>query len=135
MMIDSDAHINESLDALVEHHDSAFRDRAPRLMKDTLGLTRILMEGKLYPDPSGRRQLHGAPRRHGSRRHRPASGGRCWVRVRSRTHPTTPQTDSAFPRSVKLMGDRDDLSDEQKDRLLGANARRYYSEHLVSASG
>lgn len=51
MIIDSDAHINESLDALVEYYDPAFRDRAPRLMKDTLGLTRILMEGKLYPDP------------------------------------------------------------------------------------
>lgn len=50
MIIDSDAHVNESLDALVDFLDAPYRDRAPRLMKDTLGLTRILMEGKLYPD-------------------------------------------------------------------------------------
>ena len=51
MIIDSDAHINESLDELVERLDAPYRSRAPRLLKDTLGLTRILMEGQLYPDP------------------------------------------------------------------------------------
>ena len=51
MVIDSDAHINESLDALAERLDEPYRSRAPKLVEDTLGLTRILMEGRLYPDP------------------------------------------------------------------------------------
>ena len=51
MVIDSDAHINESLDALTEWLDAPYRSRAPKLVEDTLGLTRILMEGRLYPDP------------------------------------------------------------------------------------
>ena len=51
MVIDSDAHINESLDELAERLDAPYRSRAPRLLQDTLGLTRILMEGRLYPDP------------------------------------------------------------------------------------
>ncbi len=58
-VIDSDAHINESLDALAEHIEEPYRSRAPRLLKDTLGLTRILMEGRLYPDPR-LRQRHTA---------------------------------------------------------------------------
>jgi predicted TIM-barrel fold metal-dependent hydrolase len=51
MIIDSDAHVNEALEQVSEHLDPPYRDRAPRLMKDTLGMTRILMEGRLYPDP------------------------------------------------------------------------------------
>lgn len=51
MIIDSDAHVNESLDALAEHLAPEYRDRAPQLMKDTWSMTRILMEGRLYPDP------------------------------------------------------------------------------------
>jgi uncharacterized protein len=51
MVIDSDAHINESLDALAERLEPPYRGRAPRLLQDTLGMTRILMEGRLYPDP------------------------------------------------------------------------------------
>ncbi len=49
-VIDSDAHINESLDALAEFIEQPYRSRAPRVLKDTLGVTRILMEGVLYPD-------------------------------------------------------------------------------------
>ena len=37
-----------------------------------------------------------------------------------------PHTDSKFPHSVKAVRERGDLSDETKDRLLGANALRYY---------
>jgi uncharacterized protein len=59
MVIDSDAHINESLDVLAEWIEEPYRSRAPRLLKDTLGLTRILMEGRLYPDPR-LRQRHTA---------------------------------------------------------------------------
>lgn len=56
MIIDADAHVNESLDALAEHLDPAFRDRRPVKITDTLGMTRILMEGKLYPDPRTRQR-------------------------------------------------------------------------------
>lgn len=59
MVIDSDAHINESLDVVAEHLEEPYRSRAPRLLKDTLGLTRILMEGRLYPEPR-LRQRHTA---------------------------------------------------------------------------
>jgi uncharacterized protein len=57
VIIDADAHINESLDALEPFLDERLRSRRPRLVKDTLGLTRILMEGRLYPDPR-LRQAH-----------------------------------------------------------------------------
>jgi predicted TIM-barrel fold metal-dependent hydrolase len=58
-VIDSDAHINESLDTVADHIEEPYRSRAPRLLKDTLGQTRILMEGRLYPDPR-LRQRHSA---------------------------------------------------------------------------
>ena len=41
-----------------------------------------------------------------------------------------PHTDSKFPHSVKAVRERGDLSDETKDRLLGANALRYYGARL-----
>jgi predicted TIM-barrel fold metal-dependent hydrolase len=56
-VIDSDGHVNESLDAVAELMDPAYRSRRPILIKDTLGLTRILLEGRLYPDPR-LRQAH-----------------------------------------------------------------------------
>ncbi len=59
LVVDSDAHINESLDALADFLEEPYRSRAPRLLKDTLGLTRILLEGRLYPDPR-LRQRHRA---------------------------------------------------------------------------
>lgn len=57
MIIDADAHVNESLDTLADFLDEAYRSRRPRLLTDTLGLTRILLEGRLYPDPR-LRQAH-----------------------------------------------------------------------------
>jgi uncharacterized protein len=57
MIVDADAHVNESLPDLAEHFDPAYRDRAPFVIKDTKGLTRILMEGRLYPEPR-LRQAH-----------------------------------------------------------------------------
>ena len=41
-----------------------------------------------------------------------------------------PHTDSKFPYSVKAVRERDDLSEETKERLLGANALRYYGPRL-----
>ena len=49
-VIDADAHINEPIDVFAEFLDDAHRDLRPSLITDTKGLTRILMDGKLYPD-------------------------------------------------------------------------------------
>ena len=49
-VIDADAHINEPIDVFAEFLDDAHRELRPRLITDTKGLTRILMDGKLYPE-------------------------------------------------------------------------------------
>ena len=49
-VIDADAHINEPIDVFAEFLDDAHRELRPQLIKDTKGLTRILMDGKLYPE-------------------------------------------------------------------------------------
>ena len=49
-VIDADAHINEPIDVFADFLDDAHRDHRPLLIKDTKGLTRILMDGKLYPE-------------------------------------------------------------------------------------
>jgi hypothetical protein len=56
-VIDADAHINEPVDVFEDYLDDSYRSRRPVLLKDTLGLTRILMEGRLYPEPR-LRQAH-----------------------------------------------------------------------------
>lgn len=56
-VIDADAHVNEPVEVFEEFLDEPFRSRRPVLLKDTLGLTRILLEGRLYPDP-GLKQAH-----------------------------------------------------------------------------
>ena len=51
VVIDGDAHINEPMDVFEQFLDDDHRDLRPKLITDTRGLTRILMDGKLYPDP------------------------------------------------------------------------------------
>ncbi|HZF39422.1 MAG TPA: amidohydrolase family protein [Blastocatellia bacterium] len=51
MIIDTDAHINEPMEAFERFLDDPYKSRRPRLIKDTFNLTRIVLEGKLYPDP------------------------------------------------------------------------------------
>lgn len=57
MIIDADAHVNERVDVFADLLEEPYRSRSPRILEDTLGLTRILMEGRLYPDPR-LRQAH-----------------------------------------------------------------------------
>jgi uncharacterized protein len=57
MIVDCDTHINEPLDVFEQFLEAPYRSRRPRLIQDTLGLTRILLEGRLYPDPR-LRQAH-----------------------------------------------------------------------------
>jgi uncharacterized protein len=49
-VIDADAHINEPIDVFADFLDDDHRELRPRLITDTKGLTRILMDGKLYPE-------------------------------------------------------------------------------------
>ena len=51
MIVDIDAHINEPMEAFEWFLEEPYQSRRPRLIKDTCGLTRILLEGRLYPDP------------------------------------------------------------------------------------
>lgn len=51
MIIDSDTHINEPMEAFERFLEEPYTSRRPRLIKDTFGLTRILLEGRLYPEP------------------------------------------------------------------------------------
>ena len=50
-VIDIDTHINEPMEAFGRFLADPFRARRPRIVEDTLGLNRILLEGKLYPEP------------------------------------------------------------------------------------
>lgn len=56
-VIDADAHVNEPVDAFEHFLEDPYKARRPILIKDTHGLNRILMEGRLYPDPR-LRQAH-----------------------------------------------------------------------------
>ena len=51
MIVDIDTHINEPMDVFERYLEDPYRSRRPRIVQDTLGLTRILLEGRLYPDP------------------------------------------------------------------------------------
>jgi len=51
MIIDSDTHINEQMDLLAFFLEAPFKSRQPIIIKDTFGMTRIVLEGRLYPDP------------------------------------------------------------------------------------
>lgn len=58
-VIDGDAHINEDLAVFEDLLDTEYQSRRPQMLKDTHGLTRILLEGRLYPNPR-LRQAHTA---------------------------------------------------------------------------
>jgi predicted TIM-barrel fold metal-dependent hydrolase len=58
MVVDSDAHISEPLDIFEQYLEEPYLSRRPRIVEDTLGFTRIILEGRLYPDPR-LRQLRG----------------------------------------------------------------------------
>jgi predicted TIM-barrel fold metal-dependent hydrolase len=51
MIIDSDTHINEPMEAFDKFLEEPYHCRRPQILKDTFGMTRILLEGRLYPDP------------------------------------------------------------------------------------
>jgi len=51
MIVDIDAHISEPLEMFERYLEKPYVLRRPRIVEDTLGLTRILLEGRLYPEP------------------------------------------------------------------------------------
>jgi len=51
MIIDSDTHINEPMDVFERFLEEPYTSRRPQLLKDTFGFTRIILEGRLYPEP------------------------------------------------------------------------------------
>jgi predicted TIM-barrel fold metal-dependent hydrolase len=57
MIVDSDTHINEPMDEFERFLEEPYKSRRPFTIKDNLGLTRIVLEGRLYPDPR-LRQVH-----------------------------------------------------------------------------
>jgi len=50
MIVDNDTHINEPLEAFERFLEEPYRSRRPVKITDTLGLTRIVFEGRLYPE-------------------------------------------------------------------------------------
>src|SRR2546430_5644937 len=52
-VIDADGHILEPVDIWDKYIDPAYRDRAPRMIVDTDGKERLLVEGKILGSPKG----------------------------------------------------------------------------------
>src|SRR5262249_61362515 len=52
-IIDADGHVLEPVDLWDKYIDPGFRDRAPRIIVDTDGKERLLVEGKVLGSPKG----------------------------------------------------------------------------------
>ena len=50
MIVDSDTHINEPMEAFERFLEEPYKSRRPVVIKDTFGLTRLVLEGRLYPE-------------------------------------------------------------------------------------
>ncbi|HWS55125.1 MAG TPA: amidohydrolase family protein [Pyrinomonadaceae bacterium] len=51
-VIDADTHVFEPLEHFERYLPAAYKHRSPRVFRDQWGIIRVLMEGRLYPDPS-----------------------------------------------------------------------------------
>jgi uncharacterized protein len=65
-VIDADGHVLEPVDLFDTYIDPAHRERAPRMIVDTDGKERLLIEGKVYGSPKGLGILGGIGAREGS---------------------------------------------------------------------
>src|SRR5262245_666405 len=52
-VIDADGHVLEPMDMFEKYMDPTYRERAPRLIVDTDGKERLLIEGKIYGSHKG----------------------------------------------------------------------------------
>src|SRR5260370_30062702 len=64
LVIDADTHVFEPLEHFGRYLEDPFKHRSPRVFRDQWGIIRVLMEGRLYPDPSitvyeAHEKLHG----------------------------------------------------------------------------
>src|SRR5438552_17586261 len=65
-VIDADGHVLEPVDMFEKYMDPAYRDRAPRMIVDTDGKERLLIEGKILGSPNGLAALAGVGARQGT---------------------------------------------------------------------
>jgi predicted TIM-barrel fold metal-dependent hydrolase len=65
-VIDADGHVLEPVDLFDTYIDPAYRDGAPRMIVDTDGKERLLIEGKVYGSPKGLGILGGVGARDGT---------------------------------------------------------------------
>src|SRR5215831_9248682 len=68
-VIDADTHVFEPLEHFDRYLEEPFKHRSPRVFRDQWGIIRVLMEGRLYPDPSitvyeAHEKLHGHGHNH-----------------------------------------------------------------------
>jgi predicted TIM-barrel fold metal-dependent hydrolase len=54
LIIDCDGHLVEAPDLWERYIEGDLKQKAPRLVKDRKGQTRLLLEGRLYPQPEGK---------------------------------------------------------------------------------
>ena len=52
LVIDADTHVFEPLEHFDQYLEEPYKFRSPRVFRDQWGIIRVLMEGRLYPDPS-----------------------------------------------------------------------------------
>ena len=52
IVIDADTHVFEPLENFEKYLEEPYKHRSPRVFRDQWGIIRVLMEGRLYPDPS-----------------------------------------------------------------------------------
>jgi hypothetical protein len=52
LVIDTDTHVFEPLEHFDRYLPELYKHRSPRVFRDQWGIIRVLMEGRLYPDPS-----------------------------------------------------------------------------------
>src|SRR5262249_55855845 len=52
LVIDADTHVFEPLEHFDQYLEEHYKYRSPRVFRDQWGIIRVLMEGRLYPDPS-----------------------------------------------------------------------------------
>jgi hypothetical protein len=66
-VIDADGHVLEPVDMFDKYMDPAYRDRAPRMIVDTDGKERLLIEGRVLDSPKGLGLLGAIGARQGAR--------------------------------------------------------------------
>ncbi|CAN5772013.1 hypothetical protein BH18ACI4_BH18ACI4_00250 [soil metagenome] len=80
LVIDADTHVFEPLESFGDYLEEPYKYRSPRVFRDQWGIIRVLMEGRLYPDPSitvyeAHEKLRGQTHSHGHHAGHHSHGG------------------------------------------------------------